>query len=223
MTIRIAALSALTGSAALFALAAPAAAQTQVNPTFTGPRVEALVGYDINKAGSTVNTGTADDRSFEGVMYGGAIGYDLGIGGAVIGAEAELTGSTAKSERTLTGIENAGLGDVNAKRDLYVGARVGFLAQPDLLVYAKGGYTNARYDVNAGLGGTALSSRLNADGYRIGGGFEYALSGNSFAKLEYRYSNYSRAEVDFGRNTASDRFDIDLDRHQIVAGFGIRF
>ncbi len=47
---------------------------------------------------------------------------------------------------------------------------------------------------------------------------------NSFVKLEYRYSNYSEGEIDLeGDLPDSDRFDTDLDRHQIVAGVGFRF
>ena len=44
-----------------------------------------------------------------------------------------------------------------------------------------------------------------------------------FLKLEYRYSNYSEGEVDFEDGDDSDRFDVDLDRHQVMAGVGVRF
>ena len=79
---------ALAASAAFIAFAAPASAQA-VNPTFTGPRVEAIVGYDINKAGSDIDDDLNDnnDQSFEGVLYGGAIGYDFAFGGVVVGAD----------------------------------------------------------------------------------------------------------------------------------------
>lgn len=214
----------LAGSVAFLALAAPASAQV-VNPTFTGPRVEAIVGYDINKAGSSIDddSNSNNDQSFEGVVYGGAIGYDFALGGVVVGAEAELTGSTADTDVQNGQLENAGLGNVDAGRDLYLGARVGFLAQPDLLVYAKGGYTNARYDVRVDSGDFELATNLKTDGYRLGAGIEYAMSPQSFAKIEYRYSNYSRAELNFGDQVTSDRFDIDLDRHQVVLGLGVRF
>lgn len=218
-------LGALAASAAFAGLAAPASAQA-VNPAFTGLRAEAIVGYDMNKAGSDIDDdlNSDNDQSFEGIVYGGAIGYDLGIGGLVVGAEAELTGSTADTDFANGDFENAGLGNVDAGRDLYLGARVGFLAQPDLLVYAKGGYTNARYNLRASDGTARLDTDLDLDGYRLGAGIEYAMSQRSFAKIEYRYSNYSEGELDFtGDNVESSRFGVDLDRHQIVFGYGIRF
>lgn len=215
---------ALAASVAFIALAAPASAQ-DINTTFTGPRVEAIVGYDINKAGSDIDDDINEDndQSFEGIVYGGALGYDFAVGGVVVGAEAELTGSTADTDFEDGDFENAGFGNVDSGRDIFLGARVGFLAQPDLLVYAKGGYTNAKYDVRASDGEFELATDLDADGYRLGAGIEYAVGSQSFAKIEYRYSNYSEAELDFGDDVESDSFDIDLDRHQIVLGLGVRF
>ncbi len=74
------------------------------------------------------------------------------------------------------------------------------------------------------LGGTPDDEDIDADGWRVGAGGELALSNNLFAKLEYRYSKYEEAEIDFeGDLPDSDRFDVDTDRHQIVAGVGLRF
>ena len=153
------------------------------------------------------------------------MGYDFNAGGVVLGVEAELTDSTAKTEFTGGDFEGFGLGDVETGRDLYFGARVGVLAQPDLLVYAKGGYTNARYNIDASFDGDEFRTRVDTDGFRLGAGLEYALSGNSFAKVEYRYSNYGDAEIDFENENLSDvdLGSIDTDRHQVVVGFGLRF
>jgi len=87
----------------------------------------------------------------------------------------------------------------------------------------KGGYTNARYNVLARDGETELKDNIDTDGYRLGAGVEYAMSENTFAKFEYRYSNYGEAEFDYGNDIESDRFDIDTDRHQIVGSVGMRF
>lgn len=216
----------LAASVGMLALAAPAAAQDAVAGTFTGPRVEGIVGYDINKAGSDIDDDTNEDndQSFEGVLYGGAIGYDFDLGGFVVGVDAELTDSTADVEDEGLDTEDAGVGRVDAGRDIYLGARIGARIGSNALAYVKGGYTNARYDVLANDGVTELQTDLDTDGYRIGAGLEYAMTERTFAKIEYRYSNYSEAELDFGGDNAeTDRFDIDLDRHQIVAGFGFRF
>ena len=99
------------------------------------------------------------------------------------------------------------------------------LAAPDLLIYGKGGYTNARYNIESSFDGDEYRAKIDTDGFRIGAGAEYALSGNSFAKIEYRYSNYSDAELDFERDNAPDQDlgEIDLDRHQVMVGYGLRF
>ena len=92
------------------------------------------------------------------------------------------------------------------------------------MVYAKGGYTNAKFDVRNGDGSVETNTDIDADGWRIGAGVEQAVSNNVFAKLEYRYSNYEKGELDYrGDIPDGQRFDLDLDRHQIVAGVGVRF
>ncbi|MDZ4306270.1 outer membrane protein [Allopontixanthobacter sp.] len=209
----------------LSAIAAPAIAQDG-DSTFTGPRVEGIVGYDIASAGSSVDddANQDNDQSIDGLMYGVAVGYDVDMGGIVVGAEAELTDSTAKTEFENGDFEGFGFGNVRAGRDLYVGARAGVKASPDMLLYAKGGYTNAKFDVLSNDGTTEFNQDIDSDGFRIGAGAEYAMSTNSFIKLEYRYSNYSEAEVDFdGDLPDTERFDVDLDRHQVVASYGFRF
>ena len=114
---------------------------------------------------------------------------------------------------------------VDAGRDIYVGGRVGFKATPKTLIYAKGGYTNARFNVVGTDGTTETSRHLDADGWRVGAGVEQKLGPRTFAKVEYRYSNYNKGEVDFEDPNVPDssRFDIDTDRHQVVASVGVRF
>lgn len=216
----------LAGGSALVSVPALAQPATDEGSTFTGPRVEAILGYDINKAGSSVDDDVNEDNNHttKGLLYGVGVGYDVDLGGAVIGAEAELTDSTAK-----TGFDNGqfagfGIGNVKANRDIYVGARVGAKVSPNVLLYAKGGYTNAKFDVRSSDGTTTFRDDLDADGYRLGAGAEYAFSKNTFAKVEYRYSNYKKAEIDLdGTLPDSERFKVDTDRHQIAAAVGWRF
>lgn len=204
--------------------ASPALAQ-EVDSTFTGPRVEAIIGYDVTQAGSSVDNDTtqSDDESIDGLLYGIGAGFDFAAGGVVLGLEGEYTDSTAKTGFDNGDFEGFGFGSVKTGRDLYVGGRVGFIAAPKTLVYAKAGYTNARFDVLASDGRTELKSNFDTDGYRLGAGVEQAISENAFAKLEYRYSNYSEGEIDVPNGMDSDRFDVDLDRHQVVASVGLRF
>ncbi|HWT13304.1 MAG TPA: porin family protein [Allosphingosinicella sp.] len=188
--------------AVLLAGAAATPATAQEATPFSGLRVEGVVGYD---------RADVEDEDSDGITYGAGVGYDMqSRGGAVFGVEAEATDSTVDecvADVEVTGDELcAELG-----RDLYVGGRVGAAVSPNVLVYGKAGYTNARarLDYEDGTAGTALDvdEGRNLDGIRAGAGVEFALGPNSYAKTEYRYSNYE------------DGFD----RHQVVAGFGFRF
>lgn len=211
------------GSSVAFAVPAHA----QEDRGFSGPWVAGVGGYDKNQAGDTTDDDLDEDndQSAEGVVWGGAVGYDMDLGTMVVGAEAELTESTADT-RSLDGDpETFGLGSVEAGRDIYVGVRAGFKATPNTLVYAKGGYTNARYNFLGTDGQIEDEQRIDTDGWRVGAGVEQKIGANAFAKIEYRYSNYSEAEVDFEPEGIpdTDPFDVDLDRHQVMAGVGWRF
>jgi outer membrane immunogenic protein len=91
---------------------------------------------------------------------------------------------------------------VKSGRDLYAGARVGMLVTPSMLLYAKAGYTNAQAKLTSDDGTDQITlDKTKLDGIRVGGGAEYALGTNSFAKAEYRYSNYEQG----------------VERHQVMA------
>jgi outer membrane immunogenic protein len=206
---------------------APAMAQNvaPVDP-FSGFHVEALAGYDVSKAGSSVDDDVNEDndQSIDGFAYGVGAGYDFRAGNFVVGPEAEVTWSTAKTKFDDGDFEGFGIGNVKTNRDLYVGARVGYVVTPKTMIYAKGGYTNAKFDVRNASGTVTTNRDLDADGWRIGAGVEQAISNNVFAKLEYRYSNYEKGELDYrGDFPDGDRFNLDLDRHQVMAGVGVRF
>lgn len=213
----------LAGSAV--ALAVPAHAQD--DRAFNGPWVAGVGGYDQTNAGSSADDEFNDDndQSAEGVVWGGAVGYDMDFGSMVLGGEAELTESTADT-RSLDGDpENFGLGSVEAGRDIYVGVRAGYKVGPETLLYAKGGYTNARFGFLGTDGQVEDEQHIDTGGWRVGAGVEQKIGSNAFAKLEYRYSNYSDAEVDFEPEGIpdTDPFNVDLDRHQVMASVGWRF
>lgn len=173
----------LLAAAVAAGFAAPAMAQDKA--AFTGFHIEALAGYD------NVDSGIAGVGKLDGVVYGIGAGYDFAAGGTVIGIEGEATDSTAKT--------NTIAGKLEAGRDLYIGGRVGAVVGSGLL-YVKAGYTNGRLTLK-GFGSD------NGDGARVGLGYEFAVTGNSFIKVEYRYSNYEQG----------------VSRNQGVAGFGLRF
>jgi len=211
----------VAGSAVAFTV--PAAAQD--DPDFTGPRVEALVGYDSTRPGSTVDIDNNDDvdQSIDDITYGFGLGYDYDLGSMVIGAEGEYMRSEAQTDFDTTGFTTYGVSNIDAGRDLYLGGRVGVKATPNTLAYVKAGYTNAKMNVLATDNTTDVETDLNLDGWRAGVGVEQRVAGKVYVKGEYRYSQYQEGEVEAPSGLESDRFDVDLDRHQFVVGVGARF
>jgi outer membrane immunogenic protein len=173
------------------------------------PRAEGIVGWDRLSDGTGQDAGSSD-----GVVYGGQIGYDFQAGRSIVGVEAELTGSTTDT-RADNLLVNGDRLRVDGGRDIYLGGRLGFLAGDRAMIYAKAGYTNARINTEYTVGATRIEEGVDLDGYRVGAGAEVQLSPRVYLKGEYRYSNYSNIQ-DFDD-------DIDLDRHQVVGGIGIRF
>ncbi len=184
-------------------VASPAFAQ---DTAFAGPRVELLAGYDIVEGD-------------EGLVYGVAAGYDVAVGQGVIGIEAEINDSTVRETATDVDVVGDEL-TIGAGRDIYVGGRLGFAAGPRTLLYAKAGYVNGAIDVRYDDGTTVEKARPKGDGYRIGAGIEQQLNilgPKSYARVEYRYSNYGN--IDY----AGTSIAANIDRHQILVGLGLRF
>lgn len=196
-------------AAALTLIASPALAQEAT--TATGIKAGVVVGYD------STNLSYYDvDESKGGFLYGATLGYDYDAGPVVVGVEAEITGATTKQS-----YDNLLLaGDrwkLSAGRDLYVGARLGVHVTPTVLLYAKGGYTNARADLSIHYDGEKYGEHDNLDGFRIGAGAEVAVTQSTFARIEYRYSDYGNYRYDEVESR------IGLSRHQVALTSGFRF
>ncbi|TPG20845.1 porin family protein [Sphingomonas koreensis] len=214
----------LTALAATFGaagFAAPALAQS--TGPFDGPRIGVIAGYDGLRPGRGPASDIGSNNGADGFLYGAEAGYDHQMGRFVLGAEGEVAGSTAKADNDPMDPQELGYGRVKAGRDLYAGVRAGYLVTPTTMIYAKGGYTNARLDLTHNDGTTNTGEHFNLDGYRVGAGVEQAIGRNTYAKVEYRYSNYGDARLEYANGANTNNFDVNTDRHQVVAGVGFRF
>lgn len=198
----------IAATVATVAVATQAHAQEASN--FGGAKIGAVVGYDKVRLKLDGESGSKD-----GVLYGVTAGYDFDLGSAVVGIEAEATDASTKESVT----DVISIGDearLSAGRDLYVGARIGVPVSNRILVYAKVGYTNARFKASYDDGVDTLTGSDNLDGYRAGAGVEMS-TGQGFVRAEYRYSDYGKysyAGIDTGIKAA---------RHQVAISGGIRF
>lgn len=192
MTIRIPARTAAALSAVLLA-AAPAAAQT-----FTGPRVEATIGWDQMHFDLSDVGGVGRDKQ-SGLGFGGAVGYDQQIGtNLVAGVEASASGADTGFTAT-----NGTL--LRERRDLAFAARIGTKVSPNALLYGKVGYTNLQTGTSSPASGAELTRDL--DGIVLGAGVEVAVTPKVYLKTEYDYSNYAAG----------------VTKNDVLTGVGLRF
>lgn len=184
--------------------AAPAAAQT-----FTGPRIEANVGYDaLHAEGLPDKIDTVD-----GVRLGLAAGYDIALSPRVIaGVEGGIGWSVADQTRaTLTSGTATERYKLSNGRDIEASLRLGYIVAPKTLLYVKAGWANSearvRLDRTVGTTTTRVRASEDDDGVRLGAGVEQMLGEHAYAKAEYRYTAYGDG----------------VDRHQALVGVGYRF
>lgn len=181
-------------------------ASTASAPAFaadiSGPRVEGIIAYDKFDAGTGVDE--IDDH-INGVTYGIGLGYDFAVGSNVsLGLDAEVSDSSGDVHIQDTGLR----ADISLGRDLYAGGRITTAVSDRVSLYGKIGYTNQRANEYLLFGDIVeAASSYNLDGIRVGIGGQLALGGNSYAGVEYRYSNY----------------EAGAERHQVAATLGFRF
>lgn len=180
-------------------LSAPVLAQDKA--PFSGPYVGAVIGWD--------HTRLAPQAKDDGILYGGVAGYDVNLNGLVLGVEGEYSDSNAKGTAT----DLLTVGDqltVKAGRDIYGGVRIGGQVANNVLLYAKGGYTNAKGTAIYDDGVDLISASQKLDGYRLGAGLETSFNGFT-TRAEYRFSSYES----FG--------GAKPERHQAALIVGYRF
>ena len=72
-----------------------------------------------------------------------------------------------------------------------VTGRIGYLAQPDLLLYGFAGYAGRQQNFEAIFGSSTYKSGVWANGLTGGLGLEYALTNNLFLRGEVEYSQFN--------------------------------
>jgi outer membrane immunogenic protein len=189
-------------AAAIAALAAVAAAPAAA-AGISGPRIEAIIGYE---SATLDDFGSRDDVSENGAVYGIGAGYDFALGRSVaLGVDVEATESTIRW-REVSSLFATDL-SIREGRDLYAGGRLTVAVSEGVNLYAKAGYTNlaTRLDFTSP---TFSEVRNSTDGgLRAGAGLQLAVGPSAYVGAEYRISTY----------------EADLTRHQGVAALGFRF
>lgn len=202
------------GLALAFGLfSAPALAEPSKDKPFTGMRIEARLGYDRITPDFSLGNSVVADEGWNNLVYGGSIGADRDFGKLVFGFEVGIDSSSGDGEGVIIVFPIK----ISGGRDITLAARLGYKIAPTWLVYGKGGYSFARFNINSPPDPTAFDS-TDIGSYLVGGGVEHIITRNFYAKVEYRYSNYSPNGRILGFNVVGD-----ADRHQLLTGVGFRF
>ena len=191
--------------------AAPALAQAPQNDrgAFQGPYVGIQGGWQQDRQTLDVNGVRQGSASADGFAYGGQIGYDTHLSpNFVLGGEFSVTGKTGRSD--LDGF------DLRQGRTFNATGRLGYTVTPNSLLYARGGYSNARFTVSDAT--TRVSD--NRGGYTVGGGLEQSFGRNVSGRVEYAYSHFGRDDLSalFGPGS-----QVNYNRHAVTAGLNYRF
>jgi len=207
----------IAASVGVAAVAAPAAAQN-----FSGPRVEGRIGWD----GTNISIKDTRDFGGRGNFSSGSTASDLSIGGEV-GFDVE-SGWLA-----FGGYAGVDLGEndepfpdravvLETGRNFTAGGRVGYVVSPTVLLYAKGGYSNARVRAQFTSGATAAQRSALAgfdrdrNGFHAGGGAEFAVAQSFYGRLDYTHHKYKDFQVDANS-------ELSFRRNQVTAAIGYRF
>jgi outer membrane immunogenic protein len=164
-------------------------------------------------SGPTGGFNQAYDYKSSGWLGGAHAGYNFQNGNLVYGLEADLE----KSGQNGNGVGSLGFPhstDIAWQGSLR--GRLG-LAFDRTLVYGTAGW--AFGDVKVDKGFASYSDVRN--GWTAGVGVEHMLTNNLSARIEYRYTDFGRA--DFGNTALNSTDRSTVDQHAVRAGLSLKF
>lgn len=157
-----------------------------------------------------------DKERFPGEHLGAFVGYQYQFdNNVVLGLEGDVSYTWNQRDDFTYFFGGSPVGAEKIKTDWSgsVRARIGY-AFGDALLFATGGWVATRAVDNIETLGV---SRETFNGFTIGGGFDYALTDNIFARAEYRYNGFGEKAI------ATDSTTVDLYQHIVNVGLGVKF
>ncbi|WP_044561888.1 outer membrane protein [Azospirillum sp. B4] len=204
-------------ASALVAIAAtPALAQS----TFDGGYAGVNAGYDWFNAhprAKVAGQQSTPDKQTEGFNGGLFAGYGQTVYDNIyVGAEGEVNFYTG--DQTYGDV----LGRYRVQPDYSAGisARLGYVVQPDLLLFGRVGWQHTAVDMESTLaGGNFRQYSQEYDGVKYGVGADYAIDQHLFTRIEYNYTDYSHSS----RQLTGGELRTVPDESQVRVGLGLRF
>jgi outer membrane immunogenic protein len=184
-------------------------------PTWTGFYVGAGVGggavtHDFSIRDEDLGR-SHFDLGGDGVIGTAIIGWDWQVSpNGVLGVFVDYDFASSISN-DFSMIDGLMRGSLDHDHSWSVGARLGVLTSPSTLLYATGGFTQARFENRASLTiddeEFRTSRHRTFDGFFVGAGVDTRLAAsNWFLRLEYRFQDFSNERL-----FRDDFTDIDVD------------
>ncbi len=170
------------------------------------------------------------DHNIDGWLVGGQVGCNYQTGRVVLGIEgqfswADLDGSHSFNF-TLPFVAGVNTFGFHTNVDFLgtIAGRLGYTFDRTL-VFVKGGAAFAHDKYRISVNGTDI---LTADddlrwGWMVGGGLEYAFTGNWSMKIEYNYMNFGNRDTSFCNGPACETINIDQQIQLVKVGINYRF
>lgn len=218
-------------------LAVPAHAQD-----LSGFRLEGRFGWEqVGTSASLPNPDEDEDEDGDELLvasdkgsnpsFGVELGYDVQIGSSlVLGGYA---GADLSNTEMCAELIEDDLACTELERTFTLGLRAGVPLGETSLIYLKGGYSNGKFatsynaDVTDDDEDDAVANEEfsgSQGGFHVGGGLELGLTESLYAKLEYVYTDYgSRPHLLEDMDDDAPGLKLSSDRHQVIAGIGLRF
>ena len=220
-----------------------------VNSIFACPTTPTmgLCPYDDPANLGTFSSANSGSLTAAGLVAGGQAGYNLQTGPVVYGVEVDFNSFHLSGSQTAGGLVPVGVGQsflVGANFDTHwlftARGRLGWTVAPQILLYATGGLAvtsmsvgNSFTDNAAAFGfannvnGSSSTSAMHL-GYAVGGGAEWALSGNLSVKAEYMYVDFSSVRTttlntNLAGATVADVMYTSVKLHANVARIGLNY
>ena len=167
--------------------------------TWTGCYIGGNVGGAwANVEVSDVPTGFTASRSNSGFAGGGQIGCDYQMGAWVVGIRNMFDGTSIRQTTPFSDGVFTGSFDSHVRWFDTLTGRVGYLVQPNILLYGQGGaaWTQASFTFNDPTGLAVGQVSRNKTGWTAGGGAEWMFLPHWSVFVEYNF-------LGFGTNSSS--------------------
>lgn len=159
-------------------------------------------------------------HSGDGATGGVHVGYEHHIGGAFVGAEADLEATSPKADWVMNGWRMT----AKPKAQGSLRARIGF-SPGKTQIYITGGFATAAvehtYRVTAPESAEFYSHNRTMTGYSVGAGLGYRGHGPVSVHIEYRYAGFGQMETEV--SPAWQQIDLHRVRtHAVQVGVSYR-